>query len=356
MPMKDTNKIEIKLDIAKVLKNIINKEEQYTIPIFIPHKGCPNDCVFCNQRKISGHQEDVSLKEVDETIEKYLIYFSNSKCKKIQIAFFGGSFTGLDIKSQVAYLKIANRYIKEGTVDSIRISTRPDYISPTILQILKKYNVKNIELGVQSMDDSVLQISKRGHNAKAVVRASLLIRHYGFELGHQMMIGLPESDVNKELYTIQSLLKLHPKELRIYPVYVIYPSQLYDWYEQKKYIPLTLEETIDRTYSVVKECVTTNIKIIRMGLQATDEITESNKALVGPICDNFAEYVMAKMVVIEIENRIKEKLEKDKINQIIIEAPFKYASIVVGPKKINKEYLMSKYKEYDMKLKLKGEK
>lgn len=351
--MKEENRIDVKINILDLLKNIVNKEEQYTIPIFIPHRGCPNECVFCNQRKISGMQKNVTTKEVDNIISKYLEYFDDNK--KIQVAFFGGSFTGIDINSQIEYLKIANKYIKSGKVDSIRISTRPDYISPTILKVLKKYNVRNIELGVQSMDNEVLRLSKRGHDNISVIRASLLIRYYGFKLGHQMMIGLPGSNEIKEIETIKSLLKLKPDELRIYPVYVINPSELYDMYVLGKYVPLTLEEAISRTYVVLRECKRSNVRIIRIGLQSTDEITSNNLGLVGPVCDNFAEYVMAKVVCNVIEENIKNKLKEDMINEIIIHVPLRYASIVVGPKKVNKEYLINKYKKYNLKIKLKGE-
>lgn len=351
--MKNKNVINIKLDILSLLKNILNKEEQYTIPIFIPHKGCPNECVFCNQRKISGLQKNVSLEEVDSIISKHLSFFNNNK--KIQIAFFGGSFTGIDVNLQIQYLEIANKYIKEGRVDSIRISTRPDYISLNILKMLKKYNVKNIELGVQSMDNDVLNISKRGHNDVSVIRASLLIKYFGFELGHQIMVGLPGSNINRELITINRLLKLKPNELRIYPVYVINPSELYDMYKRNLYIPLTLSEAVERTSLIIKECKKTDVRIIRIGLQSTDEITSNNLDLVGPVCDNFAEYVMAKIICEEIEKDISGKLDKNMANIINIFTDLKYASIVVGPKKINKIYLIDKYKNYDIKIKLKGE-
>lgn len=153
--------MDIKLDLNTELKNFINKENQYTIPIFIPHKGCPNNCVFCNQKKISGQIEDVTVDDVDKKIQEYLGYYTDTS-KKIEIAFFGGSFTGIDVEMQVKYLETANKYILKNKVDSIRISTRPDYINQEILNILKKYNVKTIELGVQSMDDHVLEVAQRG--------------------------------------------------------------------------------------------------------------------------------------------------------------------------------------------------
>ena len=112
-------------------------------------------------------------------------------------------------------------YIDKGLVQDIRISTRPDYISELILKILKGYNVSVIELGVQSMDDEVLLKAKRGHTSEDVVKASELINKYGFELGHQVMVGLPESTLEKELETVRKSIELKPKMVRIYPVYVL---------------------------------------------------------------------------------------------------------------------------------------
>ncbi len=342
---------ELKLDLNSELRNIKNKEEQYTIPVFIPHKGCKNECVFCNQRKISGTIKNVSLDEVDNIIANHLAYFDNtSKRKKVQIAFFGGSFTGLEIYEQIEYLKIANKYIKNGKVDSIRISTRPDYISPKILKILKKYNVKNIELGVQCLDEKVLKLSKRGHSQNDVIRASRLIQLFGFTLGHQIMVGLPGSSSNTDIFTINKVIKLGAKELRIYPVYVIDPSELYDMYLRGKYKPLTLEEAVLRTVNIVNKCRKTDIKIIRLGLQSTDEITKNNKEIVGPVSDNLSEYVFAHIVRETIERHVNINNTKGCILKLII--PKRYISIAIGPNKINKKYFKEKY---NIELKVEGD-
>ncbi len=353
LPLKEYN---LKLDLNHILKNILNKEDQYTIPIFIPHLGCNNECVFCNQRKITGLDSSVTIDDVENIINEYLEYFKDKvKDKKVEVAFFGGSFTGIPIQKQEEYLKVANRYLREKVVDSIRISTRPDYITPKILSMLRKYNVGTIELGVQSMDDEVLKASKRGHTSLDVICASRLIHTFGINLGIQIMIGLPKSTLEKEINTIKKVLKLKPKVLRIYPVYVLKESKLYDMYLQKKYIPLNLEDAVDRVYNVLNECRKTDVKVIRIGLQTTSEITASNTEIVGPICDNFAEYALAKIVLEQIEKYICDnKLNNVKDYRVILNVtvPSKYISVVVGPKKINKIYLKEKY---NVVLKVKGE-
>lgn len=332
--------MEINLDLKHELKNFSNKKEQYTIPIFIPHKGCPNNCVFCNQKKISGQLTDVTAQDVEDKIEEYLKYYSNSK-KKIEVAFFGGSFTGIPIDKQIEYLQVANSYVKKGLVGAIRISTRPDYINRNILDTMKKYNVKTIELGVQSMDNEILTLSKRGHTALDVVNASKLIHEYGIVLGHQIMIGLPGSTRESEVYTIKECLKLQPQQLRIYPVYVIPDSELYSMYENSEYKPLSINEAVMRCKAVIYECQKTDISIIRLGLQSTDEITAKNNGLRGPVSDNLAEYVMSALVRDKIEREIKNRQIDD--SKLIINVPQNYVSICVGPKKINKIYFENKY-------------
>ena len=195
-------------------------KKEYIIPIFVPHKGCPNDCSFCNQRKISGQLKDVTAQDVRDTIEYYLSNFKDNN-KYVEVAFFGGSFTGIDKDKQEELLEATYEYIKCGKVGSIRISTRPDYINKDILKFLKKYHVKTIELGVQSANNYILEKCKRGHTFEDVKIASKLIRRNRFILGHQMMVGLPESTMLDELNTAKLLIKLKPKIVRIYPVLVI---------------------------------------------------------------------------------------------------------------------------------------
>ncbi len=341
----EKNIININLDLDKELKNI-DKEDHYTIPIFIPHKGCKNECVFCNQRKISGEIEEQKVEDVDNIVSEYLSYFKNVENKNIEIAFFGGSFTGINVNEQIKYLKAANKYIEKGLVSGIRISTRPDYISIPILKLMKKYNVTTIELGVQSLDDEVLLSSKRGHTKKDVIRASKLIKLFNINLGHQIMIGLPKSTLKSEIYTIKEVLKISPSMLRIYPVYVIEPSELYDMYLNGSYVPLSLEEAAHRVYSVFKCCQNSDIKIIRIGLQTTEIINSKNINIIGPVCDNFAEYVLSMIVREKIEEifaniNLLENNDKNIIVNITVKS--KFVSFISGPNKINKIFFKEKY-------------
>ena len=167
-------------------------KKQYIIPIFVPHLGCPNDCVFCNQKSISGQKKNMTKEEAKKIIDEHLNSIKDEDAQ-VEIAFFGGSFTAIEPERQEELLQVAYEYIKNGDVESIRISTRPDCIDKTILKRLKKYKVKTIELGVQSANNYILKNSNRGHTFEDVKKASKMIRWRGFKLGHQMMVGLPEA-------------------------------------------------------------------------------------------------------------------------------------------------------------------
>ena len=237
-------------------------KKEYIIPIFVPHLGCPNDCTFCNQKKISGQTKNVKAEDVKNTIEYYLNNFKDDN-KYVEVAFFGGSFTAIDKKIQENLLKAVQPYIEDKKVNSIRLSTRPDAIDKDILKMLKKYHVKTIELGVQSMNNYILNRCGRGHTAQDVKKASKLIRFYGFTLGHQMMVGLPESTMQDEINTAKELIKLKPKIVRVYPVLVIKETELEEEYKNGEYIPLTVTQAVERCKEIVNLFNKKKIKVIR---------------------------------------------------------------------------------------------
>lgn len=245
-------------------------KKQYIIPIFVPHLGCPNDCVFCNQKSISGQTKQVTKEDVKNTIENHLKYVKENSI--IEVAFFGGSFTGIEKEKQIELLSAAYEYIKNKKVQSIRISTRPDYINRDVLKTLKKYKVKTIELGVQSANDYILKKAERGHTFEDVKKASKMIRFYGFNLGHQMMVGLPESTHLDEINTAKQLIKLKPKMVRIYPVLVIKGTKLEKDYNAGNYKALTVVQAVETCKELVKLFVKKKIEVIRIGLQPTDII------------------------------------------------------------------------------------
>ena len=325
-----------------IFKKRVKKE--YIIPIFVPNLGCPNDCTFCNQTKISGKSTDVTAEDVRKTIDFYLKNFKDDK-KYVEVAFFGGSFTGIDLKIQNELLEAANEYIKDGKVGSIRISTRPDYIDKKILRRLKKYHVKTIELGVQSSNNEVLKVSKRNHTFEDVVKASKLIRRKGFILGHQMMVGMPESTVKDEIKTAEDLIRLKPKMVRIYPVLVIKGTELARQYSKGDYNALTIEQAVERCKDIYYLFARNNIDVIRIGLQPSGEIMDPTKdgssVLAGPFHPAFRQLVESSMWYDSIEERIKEF--NNKIKKIEIRVNSEDVNNVIGNKKENIIKLKDKY-------------
>ena len=294
-------------------------KKEYIIPIFVPHLGCPNNCTFCNQKKISGQIKMVTAKDVDDTIKYYLKNFKDNH-KYVEVAFFGGSFTAIEKEKQIELLEAVQKYIKEKLVNSIRISTRPDCIDKEILKRMKKYHVKTVELGVQSTNNYILEKCKRGHTGEDVRKASKLIRTHGFILGHQMMIGLPESTKQDEINTAKELIKLRPKMVRIYPVLVIKDTELAEEYEKGEYTPLTVGQAVERCKDIVALFNKNKINIIRIGLQNTEEITdpssEKSSVVAGPYHPAFRQLVESSMWYDSIVNRIKKvnaKVKKVKI-------------------------------------------
>jgi len=310
------------------------------IPIFVPHKGCPYDCIFCNQRKISGQIEEVTESSMRGVIESHLNTIKGEA--NIEIAFFGGSFTGIDREEQIKYLKIANEYIEKGLVRSIRISTRPDYINDDILNYLKQYGVSIIELGVQSLDKEVLEKSNRGHSVEDVIRSSKMIKEKGFVLGIQTMIGLPGDDFNKAVNTAKKVVEIAPDIVRIYPTLVIKGTYLEKLYNMGQYIPLDVENAVDLCAKLLELYESNKINVIRVGLQPTDTICDGGDVIAGPFHPAIRQLVDAKRALIDIEEKIiKDNLIEKK--SLIILAEKKDVSVIIGQKRSNIRYLKEKF-------------
>lgn len=329
-------------------------KKKYVIPVFVPHLGCPNSCIFCNQKSISGQKKNVTKEDAIKIIDSFLSNIKDVKAEK-EIAFFGGSFTAIEEEKQEELLKVAYEYIKAGKVNSIRISTRPDCIDKKVLKRLKKYKVKTIELGVQSANNFILKRANRGHTFEDVKKASKLIRLYGFTLGHQMMVGLPESTRIDEINTAKALIKLKPKIVRIYPVLVIKGTKLEEEVKQEKYEPLTVTQAVETSKELVKLFNKNHVEVIRVGLQNTDEISDpknkQSEVVAGPYHPAFRQLVESAIWYEKILNKIKKLNSKVKEVEVTINP--KDVNNVIGHKREN----AIKLKEiYDVNLKIKQDK
>lgn len=264
------------------------------ISIFVPHLGCPCQCSFCNQKTITGHNNQPSTADVDKAVLTAIKH----KGYDYEIAFFGGSFTAIDRKYMLALLETAYKYVKSGEVSGIRISTRPDFIDGEILSLLKKYGVTSIELGAQSMDDEVLLANRRGHTSKDVEIASKLIKSYGFELGLQMMTGLYKDSEEKAIETAKKIISLKPQTVRIYPTVVLKNTYLADLYLSGEYNPPNAEQSAELVAKLVPLFEENSIKIIRLGLHSSEDIKKN--MLAGGFHDSFGELVKSRIMLNKI--------------------------------------------------------
>lgn len=311
--------------------------KKYNIPIFIPHEGCPHTCIFCNQKKITGVHTSVTPDDAKRIIEEYLEYLPKSD-RYVEIAFFGGSFTGLPLDLQEKFLTAANEY--SHCTDGIRMSTRPDYINEDVLKLCKKYNVHTIELGLQSANDDVLALNEREHTFAQTQKAAQMIKDSGIYLGLQMMVGMYGSTPERDMETARKTAELMPECVRIYPTLTLAGTRLEDFYNEGKYVPYDLEAAVCVTESVMRVFEEKNIEIIRVGLHSDESLTNGN-ITAGPYHPAFKELIMSK----RSREKIEENITQNKLSdcEYKITVPKTQISETVGHKKSNIKYFKDKY-------------
>lgn len=320
------------------------------IPIFVPHKGCPHDCIFCNQKKISGQHEEMTAEKVPQIIEKHLNTIQSGAL--VEIAFYGGSFTAIDRALQKNFLEKAATYLSDGRVAEIRLSTRPDNIDGEILRVLQLYGVRTIELGVQSLDEEVLKASNRGHDAASVNKAAAIIKEKGFKLGIQTMTGLPKDSREKCLNTARQVISMSPDIVRIYPVLVIKGTALERQFISGAYVPQKLDEAVELCAELLEMYESNGINVIRIGLQTSDNINEGieSEVAAGPIHPAFRQLVESKLMLRRIETMI-ERQGLAGARELVIATGKSNLSNVIGQRRANIEYLEKKYDILSIKVK-----
>ena len=319
-------------------------KHKYVIPIFVSNSEYSNDSIFYNSKTTNKQENNITKKEAEKIIEEYLKSIKDDDAE-IEIAFFGGSFTVIEEEKKNELLELAYQYIKENKVKSIRISTRPDYINKKILKRLKKYKVKTIELAVQTANDFILKKVGKEYTLEDIRKASKLIRKYRFTLGHQMMVGLPESTRKDEINTAKELIKLKPKMVRIYPVLIKKGTELEKEYEQERYKPLSIVQAVETCKELVRMFSDKKIDIIRVGFQDTDKIeyikNKNNEIIAGPYHPAFRQLVESSLWYDSIVEKIKKLNVKVKEVEVTIN-PID-TNNVIGYKKENIKKLKQTY-------------
>ena len=315
--------------------------KHYNIPIFLPELACPYRCVYCNQFSITGLNDIVKAEDVKQIIDSHLNSFKEES-RFVEVAFFGGNFTGLPLQMQNDYLEAVQPYLDKGLINGIRCSTRPDYITHQRVKEIKHYGMLNIELGAQSTDNEVLKHCKRGHSFEDIVEASHIILSEGITLGLQMMIGLPSSCDEKDYQTAKDIVNLGAKETRIYPCIVVKDTELEIMHNSGEYKALTIEDAVNRSAKLYSYFTENDVKVLRIGLHTSDEL-DSTAYVAGPYHKNFAEMVFSHIW--------KEKLKniKTESKNIIINVPESQINHAIGWKGENKKLLLERFENVEFK-------
>lgn len=312
------------------------KKRHINLPIFIPHLGCPNDCVFCNQRSISG-RTSFDPTSVEREIRKALMTADDAE---VEIAFFGGSFTGIDRSLMLSLLDTAESFVREGHVTGIRLSTRPDYIDTEVLSLLGRYSVTQVELGIQSMGDGVLSACQRGHTAADTVKACEMLKSYGIPFVGQMMIGLPRATPHSELETARAICDMGAVAARIYPTVVLKGTALAVMASRGEYLPLCEEEAIGRSADVLAVFCERGVKVLRIGLHAGEELTSGDEIVCGFYHPAMGELVEGELYYREIAELLVGVPEGASVT---VTVPKGCLSKAIGQKGRNREKLKARF-------------
>lgn len=311
------------------------------IPIFIMNSGCPHRCIFCNENLTAGnHPAQTTADAFIRTIETYLE--SSDESEPVQIAFYGGTFTGMAMSEQKRLLDLAAPYVQSRKVDSLRISTRPDEIHGTNLDLLMQSGAATVEIGAQSFDDGVLLQSRRGHTAEDSVRAMKLLKERGFTTGIHLMIGLPGDSPERFARTVEKTIALQPDTVRIHPTIVLRDTVLAGKLRDKTYTPISMEEAIEASKEALKKFTAAGIAVIRLGLQTTRELEEPGAVVGGPFHPAFRSLVEGALFL-EMAQRLLDRTVIEKNAVIFFVSPFDVSNLT-GLKRRNMLTLTKNYR------------
>ncbi len=316
------------------------------IPVFIPHSGCPHQCAFCNQTIITSQKPNLPDKTaIRRIVAEYYPY--KGKRESVELAFFGGNFLGLDSENIIQLLDLIQPYIQEKKIDGIRFSTRPDTITQPMLDLIRPYSISAVELGVQSMNETILLKTKRGHTGRDTINAIGLLKKYSFKIGVQVMVGLPDDTESLLLKSTKKLAQLAPDFARIYPLMILKNSLMEQWYKKGSYQPLSLEESIHLVKKMYHIFTAANVKVIRMGLQASDIMEDKSMVLAGPWHPAFGHLVFSEILYDTACNKIDQCRNLIKSETLVLKVHPKTESRLRGDKNTNFKKLNLRYPEFN---------
>ena len=326
----------------------MKRPRESIIPVFVPHLGCPNNCVFCNQNRISGAERPATPQTVTDAVEQAKLVLPEAV--RPQLAFYGGSFTAIPKDEQTALLERAKTYLDEGYLSSIRLSTRPDAIDGEVLRRLKYYGVETVEIGAQSMCDEVLALSGRGHTADDVSEASRMIKTEGFRLILQMMTGLPGDSLERSVLTAERIISLKPDGVRIYPTVIVKDTVLCDQWKAGRYTEHSVEEAVNYCSVLLPMFEQALIPVIRLGLNPTDELS-CGTAVAGAYHPALGELVKSRIMRNKAEELLRPLAERAEGADCVLGVGKANISQLTGQHRCNVDYLIDMFNMHSLKIK-----
>ena len=310
----------------------MKKKKHLIVPVFVSHEGCPYRCSFCNQSKITGTEKNTDRKMLQETLRTHLDDLDPENLpEKRELAFFGGSFTGIPLERQKYLLSAVQPWILSGEIQSIRVSTHALFIDDIRLALLRKNHVKTVELGIQSTDDEVLKLAGRECPFDVIRCAVDRVHAMEFRLGLQLMPGLPGDSEQKFQKSVDNVISLKPDFVRIYPTLVIKNTGLFDMYQQGTYTPWSLERMIEAVKDAVVKFEQAGIKVIRVGLHPDPSLMENYVA--GPFHPSFR-YLVDSRIVRDRMIKMIRALKQVPLS-VTFRVPARKVSLYIGHKKEN---------------------
>ena len=309
--------------------------KNHIIPLFIPHLGCPNGCVFCNQKKITGAGTPVTPEMVKREIESGLS-LAGGNC---EVAFYGGSFTAIPVSQQEELLKAVQPFRECGDITALRVSTRPDAIDEKGIERLFRYGVTTVELGCQSMDETVLRMAKRGHTPEDTKKAVALLKQHGIQVILQMMTGLPGDDGTAARKTAREIIAMEPAGVRIYPTVVLAGTELETMMKQGEYESHSVEAAVELCAELYEMFLEADIPVIRLGLNPTEQLS-TGAAVAGAYHPALGEKVLSRMYLRRVEALMQWEPPGKRVK--ILVHPSR-VSVMVGQKRENIAALAGKF-------------
>ena len=223
----------------------------------MPHLGCESICRYCNQGFITG----VGEARLEEEVKK----LARVPLEGIEIGLYGGNILGLQGKELERLFLFLGPWMEK--VESIRLSTKPRDLDRDTLDVLKRYKVRTIELGIPAFNDSILESLGRNHSVKDLLTCYETLKEAGFECALQVMVGLPQEDFEDVRKTVEYLSLLRPVYVRIYPLVVLKGTALYQSYLDGEFVPISFRDGLRRALFIYLSCLKEGIKVLSMGLQ-----------------------------------------------------------------------------------------